>query len=63
MSERKRFEGGEFWEMRFQELAEFNADNDKAKYNQKYLNKMSKLQREYNEKRLKWANERGFIVV
>lgn len=52
-----------FWESKFEELAKFNADNDKTKYSQIYINKMEKLQTEYDEKRIAWARASGYIVI
>jgi len=37
-----------FWLSKFSELAEFNSDKDKTKYNKRYLEKMKVLQEEYD---------------
>ena len=39
-----------FWENKFNELAEYNANKDKIKYTDGHIVKMAKLQSEYNEK-------------
>jgi len=44
-----------FWEKRFEELAEFNADKDKEKYSDDYLKKMAFMQQEYDQKFRQWA--------
>lgn len=51
-----------FWMSKFDELAEFNADNDKSKYNSGYLLKMMALQDEYNERLVAHAESRGDVV-
>ena len=38
------------WEDKFDELAKFNAEKDKSKFNDEYLKHMSDLQKEYDDK-------------
>ena len=52
-----------FWDNRFDELAEFNADKDKSKYNSGYLQRMEWLQSEYNDKMRRAAKEKGWMVI
>lgn len=51
------------WEGKFEELAKYNADNDKTKYTNEYVIKMNDMQNEYNEKLASWAKENGHIVL
>jgi len=53
----------EFWEGKFEELAKYNADNDKTKYTNEYIIKMNEMQNEYNEKLTAWAKADGHIVL
>lgn len=52
-----------FWEKKFEELAKFNADNDKSKYSDDYVKKMAFMQEEYNSKQMAWARANGYIVI
>ena len=52
-----------FWEQKFEELAKFNADNDKSKYSDEYLKKMAFMQEDYIGKQVAWARANGYIVV
>lgn len=46
----------EIWLNKIEELAVFNADKDKSKYNDSYLKKMAGLQKEYDERQLAYAS-------
>jgi hypothetical protein len=50
------------WLSKFDELAIFNADNDKSKYNNEYLAKMDALQIEYSAMLMAHAKSNGHIV-
>lgn len=52
-----------FWENKFEELATFNTDKNKNKYNEVYLSKMAELQKEYNDEQIKWAKINGYVVL
>ena len=52
-----------YWEKRFEELAKFNADNDKSKYSDDYLKNMVLMQEEFNGKQVLWARDNGYIVA
>ena len=52
-----------FWEGKFNELASFNAEEDKEKYTAAYLDKMNKLQNEYDLKSAEWFKSQGYIVM
>ena len=51
------------WESRFEELAIFNSEKDKTKFNAEYLQKMQKLQEDYNRKLIEAAKSNGYIVI
>lgn len=52
-----------FWDNKFEELAVFNSDKYKSKYNKNYLTKMRLLQKEYNQKQKEWAKANNYILV
>lgn len=52
-----------FWHEKFEELATFNSDPDKSKYTKEYLEKMRKLQLEFDIGSITWAKVMGWKII